>query len=658
MLESNDNLQNADGLNEELSKKQLEEVNLQDKSLSIDNDDTSKEIVANSSNESTETTADNLIENPSSNHENMTLEEPIDTPLLDYDSLSMDDLVNALEAMVGVENVVAVKDQVEHIKSSYLSKYHHFIEDKKDLFETENPEATEPFSYDLPSKQKFDQLYSVFKEKRNKHFKTLENNQKSNLETRIAIVEELKNLIDPSANIKNALKQFNELRERWKNAGSIPKDKYNHVWNNYHFHVENFYDLLHQDREARDLDFKNNLEQKQKIVARAAELAEEHDVNKAFYELQDLHRIWKEDIGPVGKDHREEIWNQFSAYTKIMHDKRDVIFEELRASEVLNLEKKQSIIAAIQAITSEKMEAHSNWQPKVTQIETLRTDFFAIGKVPKEVNEATWSAFKNAVREFNITKNSFYKDIKKEQLDNLRQKEALVEKAKSLQDSVDYATTTPILKQLQEDWKKIGHVPRKNSDIIWTEFRAACNQYFDNLKANRNQEDAEEVACFDKKKEYIETTMAAFEMSGDHKTDLDAIKTHIATWKTLGKVPQNRRHIDGKFNKMLDGLFEKLSLSKKDSEMMRFNNRIENLSEANDTRKLDGEKIFLTRKIDEIQQEVNQLENNIQFFANTKNAKKENSIVTEVRKNIALKKEEIDVLRSKLKQLKSLVVES
>ncbi|MEO0059271.1 MAG: hypothetical protein RLZZ312_918 [Bacteroidota bacterium] len=656
MLESNDNLHTADGLQTEFSKNQLAEQHPLDGELSADNQLSEPTIVA-APEENAETTAHILIQNSTPDNDNVVADEPIDTPLLDYDSLSMDDLVNALEAMVGVENVIAIKDQIEHIKSSYLSKYNHFLEDKKDLFAAENPDSNETFSYNLPSKAKFDQLYSLFRDKRNKHFKTVENNQKSNLETRIAIVEELKNLIDPQSNIKNALKQFNELRDRWKNAGPIPKDKYNHVWNNYHFHVENFYDLLHQDREARDLEFKNNLDQKQKIVARAAELAEEQDVNKAFYELQDLHRIWKEEIGPVGKEHREEIWNQFSVYTKIMHDKRDVIFEELRASEVVNLEKKQAVIAQIVAITAEKMEAHSNWQPKVEQIEALRTEFFAIGKVPKEENEATWSAFKNAVREFNTTKNSFYKDIKKEQLDNLRQKEALVEKAKSLQDSVDYATTTPILKQIQEDWKKIGHVPRKNSDAIWTEFRAACNQYFDNLKANRNQEDAEEIACFDKKKEYLDTIMTLFEMTGDHKSDLDAIKTHIAIWKTLGKVPQNRRHIDGKFNKMLDGLFEKLSLSKKDSEMMRFSNRIENLSEANDTRKLDSEKVFLSRKIDEIQHEVNQLENNIQFFTNTKNAKKENSIVTEVRKNITIKKEEIDVLKSKLKQLKNLIVQ-
>lgn len=194
-------------------------------------------------------------------------------------------------------------------------------------------------------KSKFDEYYNVFREKRNAHFKHLQSNLKSNLDNRLAIVEELKELINPQENIKDTLKHFNDLRERWKNAGAIPKDKYNHVWNNYHFHVENFYDYLHLDREARDLDFKHNLEQKQKIIARVEELVTESDISKAFRELQDLHRLWKEDIGPVSKEHRDTIWNKFSELTKKIHDKRELLFESQRANEHNNLEaKKKSLL--------------------------------------------------------------------------------------------------------------------------------------------------------------------------------------------------------------------------------------------------------------------------------------------------------------------------
>ena len=589
--------------------------------------------------------------------EDVTLKERHDIPMLDYDTLSLELLVEELKNLVTNEKVMSVKDHVEEIKKSFLAKYHHLLEEKKEEFIAESQDletdSKEEFQYHSPLKTQFDKFYSLFRDNKNTHFKSLQTNLIANLENRLAIVEELKELINPQANIKDTLKHFNDLRERWKTAGPIPKDKYNHVWNNYHFHVENFYDYLHLDREARDQDFKHNLEQKQKIVARVEELVHEADINKAFRELQDLHKIWKEDIGPVSREHRDEIWNKFSDLTKQMHDKREVLFENLRGTELENLEKKKEIIAKIEVLATEKVNAHSQWLVQIEKVEALRTAFFSAGKVPSEVNEDTWAGFKTAVRNFNSFKNSFYKDIKKDQNSNLTRKIELVAKAKELQESTDFALTTPIMKQIQEEWKQIGHVPRKYSDKIWTEFKEACNHYFDKLKEQKNEENTEEVEAFDKKKAYLET-LREFQLIGDHKTDLDAIKLHIETWKSFGRVPFARRHVEGKFNKILDVLFEKLSLSKKDSEMMRFTNRMDHLSENNDTRKLEGEKIFLMRKIEEIKNEIFQLENNIQFFTNTRNAKKENSIVLEVRKNIEKHKEEMEILKDKLKQLRSL----
>ncbi|MDI1255140.1 MAG: DUF349 domain-containing protein [Flavobacterium sp.] len=596
---------------------------------------------------------DAIAETNAEESEDETLKDRHEIPMKDYESLPMEALVGELETLVVVEKVMSVKDHVDQVKSAFLSKYYHFIDEKKQEFHAENPETTEDFHYHFPLKTKFDQLYNQFRDKKNTHFKSLQTNLQTNLENRLAIVEELKELINPQTNIKDTLKHFNDLRERWKNAGAIPKDKYNHVWNNYHFHVENFYDYLHLDREARDLDFKHNLEQKQKIIARVEELVNEADINKAFRELQDLHKIWKEDIGPVSREKRDEIWDQFSALTKQMHDKREVLFEAQRGKETEHLEKKKEIIAQIEVLAQEKVSAHASWQGQVEKVEALRNAFFAIGKVPTEVNEETWAAFKTAVRNFNALKNSFYKDIKKDQNDNLSKKQALVEKANAIKDSEDFAASTPIMKQIQEEWKLVGHVPRKFSDKIWKEFKDACNHYFERLKAQKSEANSEEIEAFDKKKAYIDT-LKDFEFTGDHKTDLDAIKVHIEAWKGFGRVPFSRKHIDGKFNKVLDGLFEKLSLSKKDSDMMRFNNRIDQLSESNDTRKLDNEKIFLMRKIEEVQSEIFQLENNIQFFTNTKNAKKENSIVLEVRKNIEKHKEELVVLKDKLKQLRSI----
>lgn len=582
--------------------------------------------------------------------EHTSTEDSHDIPMLDYEAMDMDKLVVELEHVVAKDNILAVKDHVEEIKTAFLSKYNHFIEEKKEEFFHENQNSTEEFEYHFPLKSKFDSLYNNFKTKKNNHFKSLESKLKENLQKRLALIEELKTLINPSESVGDNLKRFNDLRERWKNAGAIPKDKYNHVWNNYHFHVENFYDYLHLDREARDLDFKHNLDLKLKIISRAEDLLQEQDVFKAFRELQSLHKIWKEEIGPVSREKREEVWQKFSEVTKQMHEKREGLFAQQHEIELQNLAKKKEIIAAIETIATEHVEVHSGWQAQINKIEALRQEFFSTGKVPADVNEQTWSDFKTAVRNFNAHKNSFYKDIKKEQQNNLDKKNALVARAKELQESDDFASTTPIMKKIQEEWKQIGHVPRKFSDAVWADFKAACNHYFDRLHAVKNENEAVEIEAFEKKKEYLET-VRLFEFTGNHKTDLDEIKKHIETWKSFGKVPFARRHIEGKFNKILDALFEKLSLSKKDAEMMRFNNRIEQLTDSNDSRALDNEKIFIQRKIEEVQKEIFQLENNIQFFAN---AKKDNPMVVEINKNIERHKDELATWKDKLKQLRSL----
>ena len=582
--------------------------------------------------------------------EDETLKDRHEIPMLDYDTLSMEQLVDELGELVLVEKLMSVKDHVEELKKSFLSKYHHLIDEKKEEFLTENPETTEDFHYHFPLKVKFDQLYSQYRDKKNNHFQSLQNNLKANLENRLAIVEELKNLIHSQDNIPVTLKKFNDIRDRWKVAGPIPKDKYNHVWNNYHFHLENFYDVLHLDREIRDLDFKHNLVQKLKIIERVEELVKEEDINKAFRELQDLHRIWKEDIGPVSRDKREEIWNRFSELTKQMHDKREELFEKLREVETANLEKKKEIITQIEVLAQEKVNSHAAWLGQIEKVEALRNQFFGAGKVPSEVTDQTWTEFKNAVRSFNVLKNSFYKDIKKDQNDNLSKKQALVAKAIELKDNTDFAATTPLFKQIQEEWKTIGHVPRKFSDKLWGEFRGACNEYFEKLKEQKSEANAEEIEAFEKKKSYLET-IKSFELIGEHKADLDAIKSHIETWKSFGKVPFARRHIEGKFNKILDALFEKLSSSKKDNEMVRYANRLDNLSGAENSRKLDNEKVFIMRKIEEVQSSLFQLENNIQFFGR---AKADNPMVKEVLDNIEKQKEELATWKEKLKQLRSI----
>ena len=584
--------------------------------------------------------------------EDDSIKEKHEIPVLDYDAMSMEALTDELEKLVNNEKVMAIKDHVEGIRKAFSDKYHHFIDEKKEEFLAQNNEEGLDFEYHFPLKNKFDGIYNAYKASKAKHFKQLQNNLEQNFAVRESLIEELKNLIDSGdSSISDMFKKVNDIRERWKNAGAIPRDKYNILWNNYHFHMERFYDIMHLDKEARDLDLKNNLEQKQLIIAKAKELLNEADVMKAFRELQLLHRVWKEEIGPVDREHREAIWNEFSEITKQMHDKREGLFAEARAKESDNLAVKNEIISQIIALGNEKIDSHSGWQAQIQKMEALREAFFKAGKVPAEVTEETWANFKNAVRSFNANKNVFYKDIKHEQNENLNKKLALVEKAKSLQDSSDFAATTPIMKKIQDDWKKIGHVPRKYSDSVWKDFKDACNAYFDRMHEARNAETSEEVEAFEKKKAFLEE-LKSFTLTGEHKADLDAIKAHIATWKTFGKVPFNRRHIEGKFNKILDALFEKLSMSKKDTEMMRFNNRLEQLAEGDDRRALEQEQFFIRKKIDEVQSEIFQLENNIQFISSS--SKGENPFIKEVQKSIERHKDDLKLWKEKLQQIKNM----
>lgn len=571
------------------------------------------------------------------------------TPIKNYETFSMEQLTDELKTLINNEKALSLRDHIEEVKKEFYAKYNHLIEEKKEEFSNENNGDTTDFEYHFPLKNTFDNLYNQYRDKKNSHFKKLQSDLKSNLEKRLAIIEELKSIIDSEESIQDALKHVNELRERWKNAGSIPRDKYNHVWNNFHFHIERFYDHLHLDREARDMDFKHNLEQKERIITRVEQLLGEEDINKAFRELQSLHKIWKEEIGPVSREHREEIWNRFSELTKQLHDKREALFSKMKEKEQENLNRKKEIIEQIQSLATQKVYSHNAWQEQINKIEALREQFFQAGKVPIEVNEETWASFKNAVRDFNSLKNSFYKDIKKDQQTNMNKKMALVEKAKSLKDSEDFAATTPVMKEIQEEWKNIGHVPRKFSDSLWKEFKEACNHYFDRLHAHRNEANKEEIEAFEKKKEFLEQ-LKSFELTGEHKTDLDAIKNHIETWKSMGRVPQARRHIEGKFNKILDALFDKLSLSKKEADMVKFNNRLEQLAEGENTRQLENEEIFIIRKIDEVKGEILQLENNIQFISN---AKSDNPLVKEVYKSIERHKEELNTWKDKLHQLRS-----
>lgn len=655
MLEEKDhNMQDAEGQHENEARQDeapKEEVAATPDEASNDveevtqTEETSNEEIVNQTAEEHQEAIDEVEDTVADDAEDDAKNERYEIPELDYHAMSMEDLVEEFEKLVNQHKVQAIKSHVENLKSEFNQKFNQLIELKKEEFIANGGNAID-FHFSLPAKSKFNRVYGDYREKRNAYYKNLEKSLNENLANRLGLIEELKGLLNVEENINSTYKHFKEIQENWRNAGPIPKVEYNNVWRTYHHHVERFYDFLHLNRDLRDLDFKHNLEEKQKIVAKAQELANANDPMQAFRQLQTLHKIWKEEIGPVAKEHREEVWNQFSEATKIVHDKRQEYFKTLDERYQGNLEVKQEIIAKIKAISEQNYASHGAWQNKIREVEALREAFFNAGKVPLKVNEATWAAFKQTLREFNKQKNAFYKSVKKEQQENLTKKLALIKIAEEHKDSEDFEATTPIMKKVQSDWKKIGHVPKRLSDKIWKQFKDACNHYFDRLHAGRNEARKGEQDAYDKKVAMLET-LADFALPEDAKEAVKAIQGKVAEWKAIGRVPYNKKNIESKFHKAIDGLFGKLDMDKQEAEMIKYNSRLENL----DDDKINSERIFIRRKIDEVTAQIRQLENNLLFFSN---ASSDNPMVKKVYKDIERHRNDLTTWKAKLSKLNSL----
>ncbi|WP_136480672.1 DUF349 domain-containing protein [Cognatitamlana onchidii] len=567
----------------------------------------------------------------------------------DYDTMSLEALAIELERLLRTEKIQAIRSHVNSINAEFKLKFQALIDEKKEDFINSGGNEID-FYYSSPVQKRYKEAYRNYRAKLNEHYQSLEKNLKQNLADKLAIIEELKGLINVEENINTTYKHFKELQERWRNTGPIPRDKYNNAWNSYHHHVELFYDFLHLNRDLRDLDFKHNLEKKLMIIERAEELAKDDNVMRAFRELQELHKMWKEELGPVGKEHREEIWERFKAATKIINDKRHIYFQEIDKVYEKNLEKKEEIIANIEAIGAQESGSHGSWQKKIKQIEALREDFFNAGKVPIKVNEATWAKFKDAVRTFNRKKNAFYKGLKKEQYKNLQLKLELIEIAEANKDSDDFESVTPLMKKIQSDWKKIGHVPRKDSDKIWKQFKAACNHYFDRIHAKRNAATQEQVEAYNKKNDLL-NALKELKLPKDKEEGVKLVKEKIKDWHTFGRVPSDKRYIDSKFQKTIDSLLSALKLDKAEVEMIKYANKLDVLNNSDSSKNLDNERTFIRKKIDEVKGQINQLENNLQFFTNVED---NNPLVKEVHQNIKKHKADLEIWKTKLQKIKEL----
>ncbi|EKY14824.1 MULTISPECIES: DUF349 domain-containing protein [Capnocytophaga] len=573
-----------------------------------------------------------------------------DASLVNYEAMSLSELTKELKELLQTEKTQAIKKQVDAIRYEFDKKYDALVEEKKEEFIADGGELYN-FSYEIPVYREFYTAFNDYREKRNQYYKEIEKTHKENLAKRREIIEELKSLLNAEEHLGTTFKQFQQLQERWRKAGAVSNADYEDLWNTYHHHVENFYDFIHLSKDLRDIDFKRNLEEKLKIIERAEALAQDDvDALIASRELQVLHRIWKEEIGPVDKEHRESIWQRFSELTKKIHDKRQYYLKNLDKIYEENAVKKQGIIERIKKLGEKEPTTHSAWKQLSKQVEDLRQSFLNVGKVPLQQADEVWKSFNIALRAFNKKKNQFYKTLKKEQQENLTKKLALLEIAKANQNSTDWETTTELMKNIQREWKEIGSVPLRNTEKIWKEFKRACDTYFSRFAETIQHSKNKESDALEQKKAFLDK-LKEYQLGTDRDKEIATLQNFVNEWNAIGNTHHSKRTIDIKFHKIIDALYKKLNFDKQEIELIKYNNKLERLINDDNENSLNNEVIFVRRRIDELKSEILQLENNLAFFGNID---EKNPLVRDVIKNINNQKEALKTWENKLRELKHL----
>lgn len=572
-------------------------------------------------------------------------------PAKDYSLLSPNELIAELDTLLKEQPIQHIGRQARSIHEAFEAQVASLAKTAKESQGEESPAAEEPSQAEqalTQAREHFDALWTDYRKKREQFAAQMAVEQKANLEERLALIEELKNLIEKEENA--SIREFHNIQARWRKCGMVPREQSSAVWQTYQHHVERFFDYLKLNREFRDMEFERNLAEKNKIIARAEELINEPSVKKAFEELQMLHRLWKEETGPVAADQREAVWERFSAATRAIHERRHQFLRQQKEILKANLEAKLAVCQKIEDLAAQGASSHDGWQKKMAEVEALKEQFKAIGIVPENHNNEVWERFKEVNRKFNQAKNTYYKELKRSQMSNLEKKTALVERAEALKDSTDWAETAAELKSLQAQWKEIGHVPRQKSDDLWARFRAACNHFFENMSAQRKNGDAQMQANLEQKEQLL-AQAEAFVPGEDPNADIETLKALSSAWRAAGRVPYSARRIEDKFNALIDSYFEKLKVSRNDIAMIHFKNKVDQLAAEGNKQKFYAEMDFVRRKIDEITREVQRLKNNIEFFSS---ASSDNPLVREVNRNIERKSQALEQWKEKLAYMRQI----
>lgn len=566
----------------------------------------------------------------------------------DYESFGFEVLIDEAKNLINKYPAHQIKNHIEQIRDVFKQKIEAEEQSKKEAFVEEGGDPLD-FRFDSVYKSQFQTVYNDFRNQLSIYHKENEKQEKQNLAERLAIIEELKALYtEQNVSTSQMFKTFRELKTRWHNAGRIPAAQAENVFKNYFFHLDNFYKYLDLNKELQTLDYQHNLEVRYSIIKRAEELVQEENVQKALNELQYLHRLWKEEAVPVMEEMREVTWLKFKELTNKIHDRKSILNEKLKQEQALNYEKKIAVIEKIKTITANtKSKSHAEWQKAIKEVNSLRDEFMSIGRVPKDKNNKTWDALKEASREFNQIKNDFYKSLKNEQQENLKRKLALLDIAKEHQDSTDWNNSVKVIKRIQNEWKSIGHVPRKNSDKIWKDFKQACNQFFDRYK-NRQNEHNEQYEQNLEIKHQLFAEFSALQLPEDKHEALDVLNAFQSKWNAVGKLPANKGEINQEFSKAYQEKLKSLNLSNSEVQDFKLQAFIGQVIANKDNRTLD-EEIRKTRKIiEDLEKEINQLDNNVHFFAN---ADANNPLLKDVYRQIEEKRSKLVEAEIKLRTL-------
>lgn len=538
------------------------------------------------------------------------------------------------------------KGEIDYLKTIFYKL--HFAEREADM-KAYLEGGGDPANYKvLPDEDEevFKAEMGVIKEKRAKLFLEQEKEKQENLKKKLDIIEKIKAMVTSPEEANKSYQDFKKLQQEWKEIKLVPAEKANELWRNYQLYVEQYYDLLKLNSEAREYDFKKNLEIKTKICEAAEKLGTEEDVISAFHQLQKLHQEFRE-TGPVAKELREEVWARFKAASTIINKRHQQHFESLRAKEEDNLTKKTALCEKIEEIAKEEIKTAGEWEKKTKDIIAIQAEWKTIGFAPQKMNVKIFERFRAACDDFFSKKAEFFKNMKQQFAENADKKRALIEQAKALQDSTEWKSTSDKLIALQKEWKTIGMVPKKLGDKLWNEFLTACNHFLEARNSANAGTRNEERTNLEKKRGIIEQLKALAENAGDNIQD--KVRELIDEYNAVGHVPfKEKDKLYKEYHDILDKLYKELNISTARRRLDKFKNNLKNVAEKG-ADALDNERARLMRRYEAIKQEVQTYENNLGFL--NASSKKGNSLIDEMNRKVQKLKDDMNLVREKIKAI-------